>query len=445
MAYKSIRDYGIIGDHHTAALVSNDGSIDWCCLPRFDSSSVFAALLDDDKGGRFYIKPQIPFSSHQAYIPNTNILQLTFQTETGTATVTDFMPCYRTVRRTPGCFHEIHRLVECTQGEMSLETWFEPRLNYARGKTLLNTSKYGVMVKQGIETIGLSSPVPFTIEGAGAIAHLTLRQGQKSAFVLRYGAERPLPSGMYRPSYKLERTKDYWQKQAEECIFTGQWHEAIVRSYLALHLLVYLPTGAIIAAATTSLPEQIGGQRNWDYRYTWLRDSSLTVDALAHLGHKEEAAGFMKWLLSVCDRCGPKAQILYDIDYHDPISEQELDHLKGYCDSRPVRIGNDAYQQLQLDVFGEILEAAYTYINIGGHITRRTWRLLDSLVNAACKIWQQPDNGIWEMRSGPYHFVHSRLMCWVALDKGIKIAEKLGYRKNLVRWRKTAQEIKKIY
>jgi GH15 family glucan-1,4-alpha-glucosidase len=207
-------------------------------------------------------------------------------------------------------------------------------------------------------------------------------------------------------------------------------------------LLIYSPTGAIIAAPTTSLPEQIGGERNWDYRFTWLRDASLTLNAFFHLGHKEEAMEFMKWLMTVCGKCGAKTQILYDIDFKDPLREQELDHLRGYRGSRPVRIGNDAYQQRQLDVFGEVLEAAHNYANIGGHITNRTWRLLESFVNAACDNWQLPDSGIWEVRGGPYHFVHSKLMCWVAVDRGIRIADMLGHKKNLERWRRAAQDIR---
>ncbi|MFC1848280.1 glycoside hydrolase family 15 protein, partial [Chloroflexota bacterium] len=257
---------------------------------------------------------------------------------------------------------------------------------------------------------------------------------------LRYGSGQPQHPGRYHSARKLERTTAYWQRKAESCVFTGPWRDAIVRSYLALHLLVYSPTGAIVAAPTTSLPEHIGGERNWDYRYTWLRDASLTLTAFFRLGHADEATGFMNWLLSVCDKCGPKAQILYDIDFLDPLDEQELDHLRGYRDSRPVRIGNGAYQQRQLDVFGEILEAAYRYLDIGGHITRRAWGLLESFVDAACLLWKWPDQGIWEIRGGPYHFVHSKFMCWVAVDRGIKMGERLGHRKNIRRWRETADE-----
>ena len=442
MGFKPISDYGIVGNMLSAALVGTDGSIDWCCLPRFDSPSIFAAILDDEKGGRFHIKPQMPFQSHQAYLPNTNVLETTLDTETGTATLIDFMPCYRTSQNRLVQFQETHRVVECTKGEVALEVVFEPRLNYARGDTLISTSKYGVTARQGAETLALSSPIPFAIHVDRAIGRFTLEQGQRVEFILRHGSDQPRPPGIYDSTGKLERTIAYWREQAEGCVFSGPWREAIVRSYLVLHLLVYSATGAIVAAATTSLPEQIGGERNWDYRYTWLRDASLTLNAFFHLGHIEEANGFMNWLMSVCDRCGVKAQILYDIDFEDPLKEQELDHLRGYRDSRPVRIGNDAYRQLQLDVFGEVLEAAHNYLDMAGRTTRRNWRLLESFVNAACENWHRPDNGIWEVRGGPYHFVHSKLMCWVAVDRGIKMAEKLGHKKNLGRWRKTALDIR---
>ncbi len=442
MAQKSIGEYGIIGNSHTAALVSNEGSIDWCCLPRFDSPSIFAAILDNEKGGRFHIKPQMPFQSHQAYLPNTNILQITFQTETGTVSLIDFMPCYQTAKPRLTQFHEIHRLVDCTEGEMALEAVFEPKLDYARGDTLMSTTKYGILVKGMAETLALSTSVPLALHGDSAIGRFTLQQGQRAEFVLRYGSEQPQPPGIYHSASKLARTQAYWEQQAEGCTCSSPWREAIVRSYLTLHLLLYSPTGAIVAAPTTSLPEQIGGERNWDYRFTWLRDASWTLDAFFRLGHMEDVTGFMKWLVMVCRKCGAKTQILYNIDFEAPPTEEELPHLRGYRDSRPVRIGNDAYRQIQLDVFGEVLEAAHSYLNIGGRITRRTWGLLESFVNAACDNWQLPDSGIWEVRSGPYHFVHSKLMCWVAVDRGVKIAEKLGHQKNLRRWQKAAQDIR---
>ncbi len=441
MGYKRISDYGIIGNMLSAALVATDGSIDWCCLPRFDSPSIFAAILDDEKGGRFQIRPQTPFESRQAYLSNTNILQTSFQTASGRATVTDFMPCYRG-RGGLKPFLQVHRLVQCTEGEVAMEVIFQPELDYARGATTLGISKYGVAAKKSTDAIALSSTVAFNRQGGRAIGQFTLNQGQKTEFILLYGTSRPLSPAIYNSAGKLEKTTAYWQGQAEGCSFSGPWREAIVRSYLTLHLLTYLPTGAIIAAPTTSLPEEIGGERNWDYRYAWLRDASLTLDAFSRLGHKEEAVGFFKWLVNVCGKCGPRTQILYDVEFENPLDEQELEHFRGYRDSRPVRIGNDAYRQRQLDVFGEVVEAAHNYLNIGGYISRRTWELLEEFINAAGQFWQETDSGIWEIRGGPYHFVHSKLMCWVALDRGIKIAEKLGYRKNLKRWRKTAQDIR---
>ena len=442
MGYKPISDYGIIGNMLSAALVAKDGSIDWCCLPRFDSPSIFAAILDDEKGGRFQIRPQSSFESRQAYIPDTNVLQTTFQTESGIATITDFMPCYRNSQGRLTQFRDIYRLVQCDEGEVALETIFEPRVDYARGSTIIDTSKNGLTARKGTDVLALSSSIPFVIQENRATAKFILRKGENTEFVLRYGSNRPGLSSIYRSATKLEQTSVYWQRKAEDCTVSGPWREAIVRSYLTLHLLMYSPTKAVVAAPTTSLPEEIGGERNWDYRYSWLRDASMTFNSLFYLGHAEEAMGFMNWLVTVCDTCGPSARILYNIEFKDPPEEQILEHLNGYRNSRPVRIGNGAYLQLQLDVFGEILETVENFIIIGGYITRRTWRLLESFVNAACDLWQQPDNGIWEVRGGPYHFVYSKLMCWVAVDRGIKIAEKFGYKEDLERWRKTAQDIR---
>ena len=442
MAYKGIGEYGLIGNSYTAALVSNDGSIDWCCLPRFDSPSTFAAILDDEKGGKFHIKPRTSFESQQSYLPDTNILQTTFRTDTGTVIVIDFMPCYRTSRHKLTKFDEIHRLVDCTVGQVPLEVAFEPGLDYARDNAQIEIYKYGVTARGRSDRLALSSTTPFTSDGGKAIGSFTLKKGESAQFILRYDTDQPKSPGIYGSRRKLERTTAYWKEKAEGCVFSGPLREMMVRSYLTLHLMVYAPTGAIIAAPTTSLPEEIGGERNWDYRYAWLRDASLTLNALFYLGHIEEALGFFNWLVTLCAKCGAKAQTLYDIDYEHPIQEQILDHLKGYRNSPPVRIGNAAYDQLQLDVFGEVLEAAYNYLDMGGYISRRTWESLESFVDAACESWQLPDNGIWEIRGGPYHFTHSKLMCWVAVDRGIKIAEELGFGENIKRWQGVAKDIR---
>ncbi len=442
MVYKPISDYGIIGNMVSAALVARDGSIDWCCLPRFDSPSLFAAILDDEKGGSFDIKPRVHYESSQSYLADTNVLQTVFQTETGTITLTDFMPCYQRVHGRLVQFNEIHRIAECTDGEVDLKVTFQPRPEYAMVSPSLDITKYGVLVTGGGTHISLSSSVPFKALEDQATATVKLRHGDKAAFVLRYGSDRPLIGVIKNSLNKLAGTKAYWQQQAEGCVFSGPYRDYIVRSYLALHLLVYSPTGGIVAAPTTSLPEEIGGERNWDYRFTWLRDASLTLNAFSSLGHKEEAIGFMKWLLKVCVKCGPKAQILYDIDFEDPLDERTLDHLAGYRESRPVRIGNAAYSQRQLDIFGEVLEAAYTYVKIGGYIGNKDWVLLETFVDAACELWQEPDSGIWEVRGGPFHFVHSKIMCWVAVDRGIRLAQSLGRNEKVSYWRKAAEEIR---
>ncbi len=441
MVYKPIGDYGIIGNMVSAALVAKDGSIDWCCLPRFNSPSIFAAILDDKKGGRFGIEPRSHFESNQSYLNDTNILQTVFQTETGTVTLTDFMPCYQRVHGRLVQFDEIHRIAECTHGEVDLEVTFQPKPEYATVDPSLDVTNHGVVVTGGGTRVSLSSSVPFKALGDQATATVKLRRGDKTAFVLRYGSDRPLNGVINNSLNKLARTKAYWLQQAGDCVCSGPYRDYIVRSYLTLHLLVYSPTGANVAAPTTSLPEEIGGERNWDYRFIWLRDASLTLNAFSSLGHKEEAIGFMKWLLNVCEKCGPKAQILYNIDFGDPVDEITLEHLAGYRGSRPVRIGNAAYSQRQLDIFGEFLAAAYNYVKIGGYIGNEDWILLETFIDAACELWQEPDSGIWEVRGGPFHFVHSKVMCWVALDRGIRLAESLGRDGKVSYWRKVAEEI----
>jgi GH15 family glucan-1,4-alpha-glucosidase len=442
MSYKPISDYGIIGNMLSAALVSRDGSIDWCCLPRFDSPSVFAALLDDDKGGSFQISPGIPFESQQRYLPDTNVLEITFRTGSGVVTLTDFMPCYRDGRRRLIQPLEIHRQVRCTEGDVPMKVLFEPRPNYALDGMELSVSEKSVSGSGENEAMVLCSSLPFTVSSGKAISNFTLRRGQTADLVLCYGTKKPPPGIIKRSADKLEKTKAYWENMVADSVFSSPWHDQIVRSYLTLHLLVYSPSGAIIAAPTTSLPEEIGGERNWDYRYAWLRDASWTLKAFSMLGHKEEAVGFFKWLLDLHNTYGSKIQILYGIEPDSRLEEQTLNHLKGYRGSCPVRVGNAARTQRQLDVFGDVLEAAEQFMAIGGYIGRRDWRVLRSFVNAAADLWMEPDSGIWEVRSGPYHFVHSKFMCWVALDRGIKIAQRLGYKRKVENWRKTAQRIR---
>ena len=443
MAFKPISDYGVIGNMVSAALVARDGSIDWCCLPRFNSPSIFAAVLDDEQGGRFRIRPESPFESTQQYLSDTNVLSTSFKTATGSATVIDFMPRHGGGRRALPSAAQIHRIVRCDEGSIEMEAVFQPRLDYGRGATSLTVSRYGVVARKNGDSVVLSSTHDFELHAGTAMTRLALNAGQGATFVLRYGADEALAPLVHRSEDRLCATVDFWRDLARTCTCEGTWRDAIVRSFLTLHLLVYLPGGSIIAAATTSLPEEIGGERNWDYRFSWLRDASVTLDAFSRLGHKDEAIRYMNWLLLVCAVRGADGQILYGIEPTDDLEERTLDHLSGYRNSRPVRIGNGAYRQRQLDVFGEVLEAAYNYTTIGGYISADTWRLLRDYVEAAVRLWREPDNGIWEVRGGPFHFVHSKMMCWVAVDRGIRIAGAFDYgADDLDRWRAEATQIR---
>ena len=443
MAFKPISDYGVIGNMVSAALVAPDGSIDWCCLPRFSSPSIFAAILDDDKGGYFRIRPVVDFESQQQYLPDTNVLSTSFETATGDATVIDFMPCHGGGRRAVPSAAQIHRIVRCEEGSVEMEAVFQPRLDYARGTTSLSVSRHGVLARMNGDSAALSSTHDFELNAGTAIARFVLNAGLSATFVLRYGADEALAPRMHRSEDRLRTTVAFWRDLARTCACEGMWRDAIVRSYLTLHLLVYQPGGSIVAAATTSLPEEIGGERNWDYRFSWLRDASVTLDAFSRLGHKDEAIRYMNWLLEVCAVRGADGQILYGIEPADELEERTLDHLSGYRNSRPVRIGNGAYRQHQLDVFGEVLEAACNYTTIGGYISADTWRLLRDYVEAAVRHWRDPDNGIWEVRGGPFHFVHSKMMCWVAVDRGIRIASAFDYgTDDLDRWRAVADQIR---
>jgi GH15 family glucan-1,4-alpha-glucosidase len=442
MAYKRINDYGIIGDTHSAALVGNDGSIDWCCFPRFDSPSVFAAILDDRKGGRFRLAPTAYRQSTQSYLPNTNVLVTQFRTDSGLVQVLDFMPCYAEDGGRIIAFQEIHRVVRCLEGQVEVEVLFQPRFDYARSPVVMRDHRAGVSASGNGEHMALACPLPLAIEGDTARACLRLEAGQEACFVLRYGQQEPLPLRLYKVEEKLARTTAFWEGKAHGCRYEGPWREMVVRSYLVLHLLVYSPTGAIVAAPTTSLPEEIGGVRNWDYRYAWLRDASFTLDALLGLGHVEEATHFMRWLVKICIPCGVESHIMYGIGMEQDLDEEELPHLEGFKGSRPVRIGNAAHHQLQLDVFGEVLHSAYSWAREGGRISRPLWHLLEAFAEAAYRNWQRPDRGIWEVRSGPYHFVYSNFMCWVALDRATRLARSLGRRHKPRLWQQRAQAIR---
>ena len=441
MAYKPIGDYGLIGDMNSAALVGTDGSIDWCCFPRFDSPCVFGAILDDRKGGRFQIAPAGPtLSVHQAYLPDTNILSTRFTTPTGELTLTDFMPLSN--GDSSDCPHEIHRIVQCTGGTVEVRSSFEPRLDYARAKTVLAPTSGGVSARGNHQVLSLCATVPLEIVGGDARAQFTLNQGQEAVFVLAYGHGRPQRVETYGTLQKLRHAEVYWQVMASGITYDGLWRDQVVRSCLLLHLLMYEPTGAIVAAPTTSLPEEIGGFRNWDYRYSWLRDSSFTMGALYLMGRVEEAAQYQRWLLNQCKVTAGRTRIVYGVSRSSSMREFALDHLAGYRGSRPVRIGNDAARHLQLDVFGEVILGIESLYRFGAGISDEAWSLVEHFAGVVCENWQRKDRSIWEVRGPQQHFVYSKIMCWAALDRAATLADALGRHKYVGHWRQVRDTIK---
>jgi GH15 family glucan-1,4-alpha-glucosidase len=434
--YLPISAYGIIGDTRSAALVGRDGSIDWCCFPRFDSASVFGALLDRRRGGRFRIQPAEPFTSEQRYLSLTNILVTSFHTHRGTGVVelTDFMPApEQPLIAQP---HEIHRRVRCLRGEMELEVCFAPRFGYGGVPTMLRAIDGGFVAAGGAELATLAAPedVAWEFDDDGTVrTRFTLGSRQHRWFVLRYDAEAPQPIRDYDSQTQLERTAAFWNSWAAGITYAGRYRAEVERSALALKLLFYGPTGAVVAAPTTSLPEEIGGVRNWDYRYCWLRDAAFTLSAFHIVGLYDEADRFMRYLAWVARKRDP-LRIMYGIGGETELPECELAHLEGYRGSRPVRIGNGAYDQIQLDIHGELLEAAYLW-HKRNLISDDFWSLLCDLVDWTAEHWRDPDCGIWEVRREPRHYVHSKVMCWVALDRAVRMAEELDRPGDVARWR----------
>ena len=442
MAYKLISDYGVIGNMHSAALVGLDGSIDWLCLPRFDSPSVFAAILDDAKGGRFQVRPAGPFRSRQEYLPETNVLVTALATDSGAGALTDFMPMSGTPEA-PGLGaqpRELVRIVRCDSGRLDLEAAFEPRLNYARGETSVKVAGRHALAQQGEDVLSLTSSAPLEPAAGGAAARFTLRAGEEAVFVLHWADPSPPGVAEYDAARALDETVRFWVAVARDWRYEGRWQSVVQRSMLALHLLIYAPTGAVCAAVTTSLPERIGGDRNWDYRFAWLRDAAFTMDVFNRLAHTEYTRPFVHWIGTLA-LCSP------DSDPHAlfPISpdavagatnEEILDHLEGYRGSRPVRIGNAAFNQFQLDIYGEVMLAIDSYQRAGGRVDEPLWNLAQCLVEETIANWERPDHGIWEFRTEPRHFTFSKLMCWVALDRGIRLARALRRDVDFDAWRR---------
>lgn len=444
MTYRRISDYGVIGDMHSAALVSADGSIDWLCFPRFDSPSVFAALIDDARGGYFRIRPVGDFRCDHSYLPNTNVLVADFRTDSGAATLTDFMPVADEITH---CDHELVRVVRCQGGSVQMELEFKPRLDYARSPTAITVDGRSVVAQLNDDRLSMTAGTPLEPTDGGAYARFTLQEGQWTAFLLRWNDDSPPLPEQYDVYGRLGRTQAFWRFVAHDWRYMGRWGELVRRSMLALHLLLYVPTGAVCAAVTTSLPEQIGGGRNWDYRFCWLRDAAFTLDIFHRLGHTAYTRPFIEWLAELALDFGHGEDIhsLYGIAREaDPhgMREELLGHLEGYRGSGPVRVGNAAFHQFQLDVYGEVLLSFDSYHRAGGIIDGPLWALAEAMVESALRHWQKPDNGIWEVRSEPKHFTYSKLMAWVAVDRGLRLAKALKRPVDFDRWRGARGAIK---
>jgi GH15 family glucan-1,4-alpha-glucosidase len=426
--HPAISDYAIIGDCRSAALISRNGSLDWLCWPRFDSPSLFGALLDQAKGGRFAVRPVLPFVGERRYVPDTNILETTFRTSSGILRLTDLMPVCSEAdkRRELWPQHQILRAVECLAGEVEVELVCDPRPDYARTTPRLrDRGALGIHYEHRDTVLVLRSDLPLALstDGGGVRGRAVLRAGERRhvSLVFSQGEPAVIPPLGAPAERKIRMSVEWWKQWAGRCTYAGPHRAAVVRSALTLKLMAYAPSGAVVAAPTTSLPEQPGGTRNWDYRYCWLRDASLTLQALFDLGYPAEAEAFLGWLIHTTRISWPELQILYDVYGRADLKERQLDRLAGFGGARPVRVGNAAEGQLQLDVYGEVLDAVYQFVQRGGRLDRATARMLIGFGDTVCRRWREPDEGIWEVRAARRQHTYSKAMCWVALDRLLRL------------------------
>ncbi len=443
MPYQPIENYGVIGDLQTVALVGMNGSIDFMCFPHFDSPSIFAALLDDKKGGRFQLAPVLKGERHkQIYFPDTNMLLTRFLSADGVAEVSDFMPV-----KSEGHAHHLVRRAKTVRGELDFRMFCAPAFDYGRAGHKVETKRGEVLftseAADGL-ALRLRTSVPVKIENGAAVAEFRLAAGETASFVLENAAESH--GAAANPDYVtavFKETMNFWRRWVRKSSYKGRWREMVNRSALTLKLLTFAPTGAVVASPTFGLPEEIGGTRNWDYRFTWIRDASFTVYGLMRLGYTEEAAAFMSWIE---DRCHDAAedgalQIMYGLDGRRDLIEETLPHWEGYRGSSPVRIGNGAAGQLQLDIYGELMDSVYIYNKFGQPISYDLWQSLVRVTDWLCANWRQPDEGIWEVRGGRREFLYSRLMAWVAVDRAIRLSSKRSFPAPLDRWLRVRDEI----
>jgi GH15 family glucan-1,4-alpha-glucosidase len=440
-----IGDYALIGDCHSAALVGRDGSIDWACFPRFDSPSAFAAMLDDQRGGSFSVTPARITETRRAYLEDTNVLATTFVCEGGVLELTDCMPVERSDPDDPRAViphHAIMRRARCLEGTVEVNVVVDPRFEYASFCPRFRlTSTHSAEIVGGADALYVQSTLPLECGERSIRSTWNLKAGDEAwidaiwrvSYLAKVQHGDPL---RYRVEgrRRLEATIDFWHSWIARCTYEGPHAAEVRRSALALKAMTYAPSGAIVAAPTTSLPEAIGGGRNWDYRYTWIRDATLTLTSLFALGFSEEADAFKEWLERTGAGRPEDLQIMYGIGGERSLPELELSSLDGHRGSSPVRVGNGAVKQMQLDAYGQILEAGYLYGKAGGELTESNWAFLRGLTDIVCERWRDPDQGIWEMRDEPRHFTHSKLNCWIALDRAVRIARGRALDAPVERW-----------
>lgn len=431
---KPIEDYGLIGNMISAALVGRDGSIDWLCLPRFDSAACFAALLGGPEHGRWLIAPEDPsVRVSRRYLPETAVIETRFETEGGAVTLTDFMPFTEDEDKV-----DIVRIVRGVGGQVRMAMELTLRFNYGQAVPWVRRRDYGLSAVAGPDAVELHTSIPLEGRDMKTLATFTVSEGQSVPFALSYHPSHKVPQFVPDRTESLDRTVSRWQDWSKHCRFESgneAWREAVVRSLITLKLLTFQPTGGIVAAPTTSLPEAIGGHRNWDYRYCWLRDSALTLYALLNAGYREEAGAWRQWLLRAVAGHPEQLRIMYGVAGERWLPENEVPWLPGYEGSLPVRIGNGAADQVQFDVYGQLLETLHTAREAGLSALDEAWRMQKVLLAHLATVWNRPDQGIWEVRGQPKHFTHSRLMCWLAFDRAVKSAEHFALDGPVEDWR----------
>ncbi|MEU8922411.1 glycoside hydrolase family 15 protein [Kitasatospora sp. NPDC048545] len=443
--YPPISEHGLIGDLRTAALVGTDGTIDWYCCPRFDAPSVFASILDADKGGSFELTAEVPTRTRQFYFPDTNVLITRFYAADGVAEIQDFMPVVDESREASR--HRLIRRVLCVRGVLPFRARIAPRFAYGTEPHTVRKHANGAVFESPSLSLALTSTAPLDSDGTDVWSHVKLLEGESVVFALDRITDDVHPRGCPRAEAQAqaEATIRFWRQWLGRSRYRGRWREMVHRSALVLKLLTYAPTGAIVAAPTTSLPERVGGERNWDYRYVWVRDAAFCVYAMLRLGFTSEAEAFMNFvsergIMRGGGTTGP-LQIMYGIDGRTDLPERELSHFEGYLGSAPVRVGNAATDQLQLDIYGALIDSVYLYDKWGQPISSAHWDEVGAVVDWLCDHWDQPDEGVWETRGGRKDFVYSRLMCWVAIERAVRIANRRGLPADLARWQRSRDAI----